>query len=293
MKNEAGKTLKVHPIAELYPLMSDEELDVLGEDIETNGLQNKLVRDEDGTLIDGRNREEAAKRRGIKLTADDYVTLNGLDSMTFIFSLNNKRRHVLKSQRAVIAVKARELEGKAKKTESDFLSFAAMAQLSGVSESLIKDAHAVLKYAPEHVDAVIAGAGVTFEKALEDAKERKAAAQSKEAQMNKLRKEASDLADLVSEERMALQEAFGALKERKETERRDRQRATEFIRDVVLILDPRSMNPQEYGASFVERFDPRYANEEISKDRLMNCLTVLKEITKRWKDYSDEIQTRD
>src|SRR4029077_2957874 len=288
MKNEAGKILKVHPVAELYPLMSDEELDVLGEDIQTNGLKNKLVRDEEGTLIDGRNREEAAKRRGIKLNSDDYVVLNGEDATAYIFSLNNKRRHILKSQRAMIAVKARAFSARSEKIRSpNFLSLGSLAQMVGVAEPTLAEASTILEYAPEHADVIIKG-GMAFEKALEDARDRKAAAQSKEAQMNRLRKEAADLADLVIEERMALPEAFGALKERKETERHDRQRATEFIRDIVLILDPRSMSPQEYAKSFVTRFDPKYANEEITKERLGNCLIVLKEIVKYWKDISNE-----
>jgi len=119
--------------------------------------------------------------------------------------------------------------------------------------------------------------------AYQTAQSRKAAATSREAQMTKLRAEASDLADLVTDERMTLPEAFGALKERKEAQRREQQRSTEFLRDVVLILDHRSMNPKEYAQSFVNQFDPKFTGEEITKERIDKCLIVLKEIAKLWR----------
>ena len=46
--------LKVHPAADLFPMMSEDELRELGEDIRANGLLSPIVIDaDDDTLVDG------------------------------------------------------------------------------------------------------------------------------------------------------------------------------------------------------------------------------------------------
>jgi hypothetical protein len=55
---------KVHPAADVFPEMSDEELKELGEDIGANGLRHSIVFHL-GLLIDGRNRLEAMERAGL------------------------------------------------------------------------------------------------------------------------------------------------------------------------------------------------------------------------------------
>jgi hypothetical protein len=57
--------LKVHPAAELFPLMSESELRELGENIRANGLQSPIVLT-DNMLLDGRNRLDAMELVGIK-----------------------------------------------------------------------------------------------------------------------------------------------------------------------------------------------------------------------------------
>ena len=60
---------KVHPAADVFPMMSDEELAELGEDIKEKGLLAPVVfwEDDDGNefLLDGRNRLEAMDRAGV------------------------------------------------------------------------------------------------------------------------------------------------------------------------------------------------------------------------------------
>jgi ParB-like chromosome segregation protein Spo0J len=57
---------KVHPVADVFPMMSDAELRVLGEDIKANGLQTTIVFD-GSRLLAGRNRLEAMERAGVEL----------------------------------------------------------------------------------------------------------------------------------------------------------------------------------------------------------------------------------
>jgi ParB-like chromosome segregation protein Spo0J len=70
---------KVHPAADVFPMMSDEELDALGADIKANGLKHPIIcqrvpyADDEAELpdelilLDGRNRLEAIERAGLNL----------------------------------------------------------------------------------------------------------------------------------------------------------------------------------------------------------------------------------
>jgi ParB-like chromosome segregation protein Spo0J len=62
--------LPIHPAAELFPLMTADELKALGEDIRKNGLQQAIIilsqRNGEELLLDGRNRLDAMERAGIK-----------------------------------------------------------------------------------------------------------------------------------------------------------------------------------------------------------------------------------
>jgi transposase len=57
--------LKVHPAADLFPRMSEDELRELGEDIKANGLRSPIVLTDD-MLLDGRNRLDAMELVGVK-----------------------------------------------------------------------------------------------------------------------------------------------------------------------------------------------------------------------------------
>ena len=89
---------KVHPATDVFPMMSDEDLDKLGEDIKANGLRNPIILDSHGTLLDGRNRLEAMERAAIDLKSWNRVTI--LDGpVAEIFAQNIRRRHLTKSSK--------------------------------------------------------------------------------------------------------------------------------------------------------------------------------------------------
>lgn len=87
-----------HKIANLWPLMSDAELDELAQDIKEHGLLNPIWLYE-GEILDGRNRELACLRARIK---PEYKTYTGDSPTAFAWSQNEKRRHMLPSQRAAM-----------------------------------------------------------------------------------------------------------------------------------------------------------------------------------------------
>jgi hypothetical protein len=98
---------KVHPAADVFPMMSDDELKALGEDIKANGQTIPvLFWNGDGKgaiLIDGRNRLEARERIGM---ADQALTETFIckDPATHIITLNIHRRHLTKQQQADLIV---------------------------------------------------------------------------------------------------------------------------------------------------------------------------------------------
>jgi len=94
---------KVHPAADVFSMMSDEELAELGVDIKANGIRNPITFDSDCLLIDGRNRLEAAERVGYKPHAWEFGHYLG-DPVAFIISQNIRRRHLTKQQQADLIV---------------------------------------------------------------------------------------------------------------------------------------------------------------------------------------------
>ena len=96
--------LPVHPAADIFPMLSDEELDDLAADIKANGLlQPFVVAKVEGawTLVDGRNRREACRRAGVRPGFEDVHDLNGTDPVGYIISANIHRRHMNKGQQAM------------------------------------------------------------------------------------------------------------------------------------------------------------------------------------------------
>jgi hypothetical protein len=89
---------EVHPLAALFPMMTDDELVELADDITTNGLLHPLVIDANGVLIDGRNRLRACE---IARVEPRFEQLDGRDPTGFIVSANIARRHLSKAQQAM------------------------------------------------------------------------------------------------------------------------------------------------------------------------------------------------
>ena len=137
----------VHPVADLFPMMTDEELHELAEDIRENGLLHPLVLDPEGTLLDGRNRLAACRMAGVTPTTVVY----GGDATSYIISANVQRRHLSKGQCAMATVAAQLF------TPGKFQAKSATAKALGLSGALLSKAITVKEHAPELVDQVLAG----------------------------------------------------------------------------------------------------------------------------------------
>ncbi len=97
-----------HDAANIFPMMSDEQIDELAADIEANG-QKFPIELYDGKIIDGRNRYMAIMRLD-DIEPDFYETdLEGQSAVSYTLSMNLHRRHLDESQKAMVAARAKPL----------------------------------------------------------------------------------------------------------------------------------------------------------------------------------------
>ena len=186
----------VHPVASMFPMIKDDELQALADDIKANGQYEPILlatydmSDPDGWfLLDGRNRFKACELAGVEpLFSREYLLLNagadeGAELITpesaaeWIISHNLKRRHLTPSQAAAIAteyeeylaveakkrqVTAGEKYGRGKVVENFPQPNGPKASdeagaLLGVSGRSVRDAKAVKKADPELFEEVKRG----------------------------------------------------------------------------------------------------------------------------------------
>lgn len=106
----------VHPSADVFPMMNDDELNTLTDDIKARGLQSPITFYQDpyskkDILLDGRNRLEALDRAGIDVNTLSFTwreTRTHIDPASYVISKNIHRRHLTKEQRAELIVKTIE-----------------------------------------------------------------------------------------------------------------------------------------------------------------------------------------
>jgi hypothetical protein len=145
-----------HPLADMFPQLSDVEQDKLTADIAKNGQLEPILIYE-GKILDGRNRHKSCLALGKTPKIEEY---QGDSPLSFVISKNVMRRHLNKSQLAMIAEKfATMQEGRPKKTTQNLgVSLAVAAKMFGVSHTLVEQARKVRREAiPEVIEAVEAG----------------------------------------------------------------------------------------------------------------------------------------
>jgi ParB-like chromosome segregation protein Spo0J len=277
---------KIHPLADLFPMMSEEELDELASDIKTNGLQHPIVRDKNNNIIDGRNRLEACRRAEIK--PEFTILEDGKDPVAFIISENVTRRHLTKGQRAMLAAKGRQLGFSETKKNLGFskTTLREIEEQINIAHSHIAYALVILDFAPDLEVAVMSGS-MTLNEAYKQAKERQIDANSDEALMFRLKRDAPDLAEEVTEEKLTLGNGIKALEERIE-QRRRRCRSVAGSLDNILIFTGAisASTPESMIAELKEYLEPESftANlKEANSETFKRAIKVLSGLTKDWK----------
>lgn len=101
-------TYEVHPAADLFPMMPDEEIRQLADDIKANGQRLPVVLWQ-GRIVDGRNRVRACELVGIEPRTERREFADDADVARFVVSANIKRRHLNESQRAMLGARLEEI----------------------------------------------------------------------------------------------------------------------------------------------------------------------------------------
>src|SRR6516164_11125734 len=133
--------IKVHPAADLFPMMSEPELRELGEHIKENGQRVQVVlwkepsRGGEHWLVDGRNRLDAMELVGMPIfdkigRQRFYWRLMDGDPYEQVLSLNLLRRNLTDEQR-------RELIGKIIKAKPEATNVT-IAKETGTSEPTVR-----------------------------------------------------------------------------------------------------------------------------------------------------------
>jgi ParB family chromosome partitioning protein len=153
--------MKVHPIADLFPMLNESDLADLAADIKTNGLQIPLVKLGD-VLIDGRNRMEACRIANVEPT---FVEYQGGNIPAYIISANLHRRHLTESQRAMVAaglanIKHGDVGGGHERQSGKLAGLVSQpeaAKLLNVSDRSVRDAALIRRESPELAAQVASG----------------------------------------------------------------------------------------------------------------------------------------
>lgn len=139
LKLPEGHEKEIHPHANIFPYMNEHDFTNLYKSIGENGLLEpiKLYK---GMVIDGRNRLRACRIAGVEPQYQDIETENTLE---YVLSTNQHRRHLSTSQKAVIAAMVSKQEKNVSQSE--------MAKAMNISLRSVASASVIINKAEPEV----------------------------------------------------------------------------------------------------------------------------------------------
>lgn len=158
-----------HPAANVFPLMSDDELQGLADDIKANKLRDPLCHDDAGRIVDGRNRWIACQVSGVE--ARSLPLPQDISAVDYVISHNLHRRNLTPSQRAACAADLATLKHGANQYQqvvgvvedgsidpsTSGMSNVQAAALLGVGTAQVKRAKTIKRESPEAFERVKRG----------------------------------------------------------------------------------------------------------------------------------------
>ncbi len=148
---------EVHPVADVFPMMTGEAFEFLKEDIRVNGQREPIVFWKN-MLVDGRNRLKACEELGLE--PDESELMDETDPVAWVISHNLHRRHLSESQRAMVAAKLAKLKpgevGNGRKVEGQICpSTESASKMLNVSKGSTKNAKKVIADGAEEVKQAV------------------------------------------------------------------------------------------------------------------------------------------
>lgn len=151
------QTLEIHPLAEQFPEMLEQEFEALVASIETDGLKEPLLLFE-GKVLDGRHRYRACLQLGIEPGTRPFKgTQEEAESLSIAQNLS--RRHLTASQKAML-IAMHGLAAKPKSSPSESAgkrSIRDAAKHFGVNHMMIYKAFNLLELSSDSAQDVFAG----------------------------------------------------------------------------------------------------------------------------------------
>lgn len=218
---------EVHPFAALWQ-RPDEEVSVLADSIAENGLRHPIVLTPSGAIADGVGRLRACEMAGVEprfivdesLTDDDAVAV-------FVENQNADRYHIGPGQRAMYRARLLHARGKRRNGRWERGTFANDQNLDRSTEVALSKAGLVLDWCPALAEQVVTGV-LSLDAAYQKAKaaEDEATREDREAKQQAtlladLRMHRPDLAALVDEAKLPLDDALDLRRRDAEKQARD------------------------------------------------------------------------
>lgn len=151
----ARKDIKHHPLAEIFPPMSPEEMKELTASIAKHGLRRKITLFE-GKILDGRSRYQGCAESGEDPKYEQY---KGTDPVGFVMTENLHRRHLSTAQRAMVAAKLATTKwgGNSRLKEPTLITNELASEIAKVSKESVQLARKIDEASPETAKKVASG----------------------------------------------------------------------------------------------------------------------------------------
>lgn len=250
------KKIEVHPFADLFPMLPDDELAELADDIRSNGLQQAITLDAKGVLIDGRNRLKACEIADVE---PFFETFDGDDDavIAFILSLNVMRRHLWKGQKAMAVAFAYPEASKLKRRS---------VKITDLDTAPLSHARTVLA-ADEDLAKLVLSGEIPLKDAYSEVTSRTGTRANVLIRTRRLRESRSDLAERVGKGELSLDDAERQAKVEADEIKQRRWAATVNLIDGMRLLE----RPSDQAREILAEFDPAVAEsrgETITPERL-------------------------
>jgi len=124
------------PYRDLLPPLSTEEFDALEADILAHGLQNAIVVDEDGNILDGHNRYAVLRRHRLPLQVRTIEGLTEAERRACVYRSNLARRNLSPSQKRELR---KQMQRIARQLRQEGRSQSELATTLGVPRETVRD----------------------------------------------------------------------------------------------------------------------------------------------------------
>lgn len=150
-------TIQFHPFANMFPLLSAADGDLLKQSLKETGQLDAIVLLE-GMILEGRNRYLQLVSLGVEPVFDDYDTsIHGPSPLEYVWAKNYIRRHLSASQRSVVAAEYAKAKSEASGGKGKTEAVNAAAAQMHVAPSQVHNAAKLQHEAPDLFEEVKAG----------------------------------------------------------------------------------------------------------------------------------------